>query len=84
MVAQRILFTGTHTGNFRGLPPTNREVRFGGIEINRMVDGKVAEHWFQLDAVTLFQQIGLLVVPGPRLIPRLLARPVKKLFGKSR
>jgi predicted ester cyclase len=84
MVAQRILFTGTHTGNFRGLPPTNRKVRFSGIEINRMVDGKVAEHWFQLDAVTLFQQIGLLVVPGPRLIPRLLARPVKKLFGKSR
>ena len=84
MVAQRILSTGTHTGNFRGLPPTNRNVRFGGIEINRMVDGKVAEHWFQLDAVTLFEQIGLLVVPGPRLIPRLLARPVKKLFGKSR
>ena len=49
-----------------------------------MVDRKVAEHWFQLDAVTLFQQIGLLVVPGPRLIPRLVGRPVKTLFGNSR
>jgi hypothetical protein len=77
-------FTGTHTGNFRSLPPTNREVRFGGIEINRMVDGKFAEHWFQLDAVTLFQQIGLLVVPGPRLIPRLVGRPIKTLLGNSR
>ncbi len=84
MVAQRILFTGTHTGNFRGLPPTNRAVRFSGLEINRMVGGKVAEHWFQLDAVTLFGQLGLHVVPGPRLLPRLLAAPVKRLFGKRR
>ena len=82
MVAQRILFTGTHTGVFRGLPPTNRQVTFSGLEINRMVDGKVAEHWFQLDQVTLFQQLGLLVVPGPRLLPRLLAQAVKKLFRK--
>ena len=76
MVAQRILLTGTHTGFFRGLPPTNRRVRFSGLEINRMVDGKVAEHWFQLDAVTLFEQLGLRVVPGPRLLPRLLASPI--------
>ncbi len=84
MVAQRILFTGAHTGNFRGLPPTGRSVRFSGLEINRMVDGKVAEHWFQLDAVTLFEQIGLRVVPGPRLVPRLLASTAKKLLGQRR
>ena len=84
MVAQRILFTGTHTGNFRGLPPTNRPVRFSALEINRMVGGKVAEHWVQLDAVTLFEQLGLRVVPGPRLLPKLLAAPVKRLFGKRR
>ena len=84
MVAQRILFTGTHTGSFRGLPPTNRQVRFSGLEINRMVDGKVAEHWVQLDALTLFEQLGLRVVPGPRLLPRLLVSPVTKLFRKRR
>jgi steroid delta-isomerase-like uncharacterized protein len=84
MVAQRILFTGTHTGTFRGLPPTGRKVRFSGLEINRMVDGRVAEHWFQLDAVTLFEQLGLRVVPGPRLLPRLLASTVTRLLGKRR
>ena len=84
MVAQHILFTGTHTGPFRGLPPTNRRVRFSGLEINRMIDGKVAEHWFQLDALTLFEQLGLRVVPGPRLLPRLLASPITKLLGKRR
>jgi len=82
--AQRILFTGTHTGSFRGLPPTGRKVRFSGLEINRMVDGKVAEHWFQMDAVTLFEQLGLRVVPGPRLLSRLLASSVTKLLGKRR
>lgn len=84
MTAQRILFTGTHTGPFRGLPPTGRTVRFFGIEINRMADGKVAEHWFQLDALTLFQQLGLTVVPGPRLLPRLVAAAVTRLFRTRR
>jgi len=49
-----------------------------------MVDGKVAEHWFQLDSVTLFEQAGLRVVPGPRLLPRLLASPVTRLLAKRR
>lgn len=84
MTAQRILFTGTHTGPFRGLPPTGREVRFSGIEINRMADAQVAEYWFQLDALTLFEQLGLRVVPGPRLLPRLVAAPVKRLLATRR
>ncbi len=84
MTAQRILFTGTHTGPFRGLPPTGRKVRFSGVEINRMVDGKVAEHWFQLDALALFEQLGLRVVPGPRLLPRLLASPLMRSAGRLR
>ena len=84
MVAQRILFTGTHTGSFRGLPPTGRAVRFAGLEINRMIDGKVAEHWVQLDAVTLFEQLGLRIVPGPRSLPRLLASPATRWLGRRR
>lgn len=82
MVAQRIEFSGTHTGPFRGLPPTGRKVCFGGIEINRMVDGKVVEHWFQMDMITMFQQLGLTVVPGPRLAPRLAVNAVRKLLGR--
>ncbi len=81
-VAQRVHFEGTHTGVFQGLPPTNKRVSFGGIEFNRMVDGKVAEHWFHLDQVTMMQQLGLTVVPGPRLVPTLLADLVKKPFRR--
>lgn len=81
--AQRILFEGTHTGVFQGLPPTGRKVSFGGIEINRMVDGKVAEHWFQLDQVAMLQQLGLMVVPGPRLVPKLLGHAITKPFRRG-
>ena len=79
LVAQRVHFAGTHTGVFQGLPPTHRKVEFSGLELNRFVDGRVAEHWFQLDALGLLQQLGLAVVPGPRLVPRVLAHQVKRL-----
>jgi predicted ester cyclase len=82
LVAQRVHFAGTHTGEFQGLPPTGRKVEFSGLELNRFVDGRVAEHWFQLDALVLLQQLGLVVVPGPRLLPRILAQQIKKLRKK--
>jgi predicted ester cyclase len=83
LVAQRVHFKGTHTGVFQGLPPTHKKVEFSGLELNRFVDGRVAQHWFQLDSLTLLQQLGMVVVPGPRLLPRILAHQVKKLRRKS-
>lgn len=84
VVSQRIRFTGTHTGPFRGLPPTGRAVRFSGLELSRMVDGRVAEHWFELDAVTLFEQLGLRIVPGPRLLLRLAGSSVTRVLRTRR
>ncbi len=83
LVAQRVHFAGTHTGEFQGLPPTHKQVSFSGLELNRFVDGRVAEHWFQLDALTLLQQLGLMLVPGPRLLPRILTQQLKKLRKKD-
>jgi predicted ester cyclase len=82
LVAQRVHFAGTHTGEFQGLPPTHRRVTFSGLELNRLVDGQVAEHWVQLDSLSLLQQLGLVVVPGPRLLPRVLAHQLTKLRKK--
>jgi hypothetical protein len=82
LVAQRVHFEDTHTGRFQGLPPTDKRVSFSGLELNRFADGKVVEHWFQLDALGLLQQLGLVVAPGPRLLPRILADQLKKLRGK--
>jgi predicted ester cyclase len=63
MVAARISFQGTHRGEFQGIPPTGKEVAFSSIEIDRMVDGKVQEHWFELDQLGLMRQLG--AIPEP-------------------
>lgn len=78
-VAARMAFRGTHRGEFQGLPPTNREVAFTSVELNRMENGKVAEHWFEFDQGKLLEQLGLKVIPGPRLLPRILGHQVRKL-----
>src|SRR3954451_14269016 len=36
LVAQRVHFAGTHTGEFQGLPPTRRKVEFSGQLLNRL------------------------------------------------
>ncbi len=63
MVAARIAFHGTHRGEFQGVPPTGKEVAFSSIEIDRVVDGKVQEHWFELDLLGLMRQLG--AIPEP-------------------
>jgi predicted ester cyclase len=60
MVAARVAFQGTHRGKFQGIPPTDRQVAFSSIEINRMVGGKVGEHWFEIDLLGLMGQLGAL------------------------
>jgi len=64
MVAARAAFRGTHRGEFQGIPPTGKEVAFSSIEIDRMVDGKVQEHWFELDQLGLMRQLGALPESG--------------------
>jgi predicted ester cyclase len=63
MVAARVSFRGTHRGEFQGIPPTGKEVAFSSIEIDRMVEGKVAEHWFEMDLLGLMGQLG--AIPEP-------------------
>ena len=62
-VAARFTFHGTHTGNFQGIPPTGKAVTMGGMAFWRIVGGKIAEHWVQIDALGMMQQLG--VIPGP-------------------
>jgi predicted ester cyclase len=63
MVAARVAFRGTHRGEFQDIPPTDKQVAFSSIEIDRMVDGKVAEHWFEMDLLGLMHQLG--AIPEP-------------------
>ena len=63
-VAARVAFRGTHRGGeFQGIRPSGKEVAFSSIELNRVVGGKVEEHWVELDLLGLMQQLG--AVPPP-------------------
>ena len=63
-VAARITFRGSHRGEFMGIPPTGTQVTFSSIEMNRVVGGKIAEHWVVLDMLGLLQQLGAIPTPG--------------------
>ena len=55
-VVARITMTGTHTGDFYGIPATGKRVEFTGIYIVRIAYGKIIEHWGEEDAVSLLTQ----------------------------
>jgi len=61
----RLRGTGTHDGPFMGLPATGRRIDITVIDIGRVVDGRLVEHWGVADRFSVAQQIGL-VPSGPR------------------
>jgi steroid delta-isomerase-like uncharacterized protein len=56
--ARYVVLTGTHQGELMGVAATGRKVEFSGIDIVRIEDGKVVEHWGATDTMALMQQIG--------------------------
>jgi steroid delta-isomerase-like uncharacterized protein len=64
-VVTRMTLRGTNTGPFMGMPPTGKSATWSFIDIFRIADGKLAEHWVEMDSVVLMQQLGL-VPPPPR------------------
>ncbi len=62
-VVTRWTSEGTHLGEFQGIPPTGKHGTMTGIDIDRVVDGKVVECWVNEDDLGLLQQLG--VIPAP-------------------
>ena len=57
-VAARVTLRGTHQGDFMGIPPTGKQVRVPGIEIDRIEDDKFVETRANLDVLGFLQQLG--------------------------
>jgi steroid delta-isomerase-like uncharacterized protein len=57
-VVTRIIFSARHTGEFLGLPATGREVTTTGMDMLRIVDGKIVERWGNEDNVKILQDLG--------------------------
>jgi steroid delta-isomerase-like uncharacterized protein len=51
--------TGTHRGEFLGVPPTNKRVAFSGITINLIAEGKILESTVIWDGLGLMKQFGI-------------------------
>jgi steroid delta-isomerase-like uncharacterized protein len=64
-VVTRKTFTGTHRGEWMGVPASGRQISFGGIDIVRIAGGKVVEHWAEFNMLRLLQQIGEPPAPMP-------------------
>lgn len=63
-VVARYSVTGTHQGEFWGIGPTGKQVTFSGIDIVRVADGKLVEHWGEVNTLGLMQQLGAIPAPG--------------------
>jgi steroid delta-isomerase-like uncharacterized protein len=62
-VAWRLTVTGTHKGEFRGVPPTGTKVKFAAGYIFRIENGKIIERWTNFDRLGLLVQLG--AIPAP-------------------
>ncbi|HEY7970329.1 MAG TPA: ester cyclase [Candidatus Limnocylindrales bacterium] len=63
-VAARITTAATQVGTFMGMPPSGKRYEIGEIHIFRLRDGKVVEHWHQLDQMGMMRQLGAMPAGG--------------------
>jgi predicted ester cyclase len=66
--------SGTHQGNFYGVPPTGKKFEFLEMAMFRLADGKVTESWFMADEAGLLRQLGGKLPPrqdGSLIVPPL-------------
>jgi len=53
--------SGTHTGDYLGIPPTNKKISVEGITIHHIANGKIMDSYSNWDALGMMHQLG--VVP---------------------
>ncbi|MHA2152699.1 MAG: ester cyclase, partial [Candidatus Thorarchaeota archaeon] len=60
----RVKITGTHTGEYRGIPPTNKEIVMEAVPSYRIVDGKIVEGWSVWNPLDMFIKMGVTEYKG--------------------
>ncbi|MEA2491312.1 MAG: hypothetical protein QOH21_3104 [Acidobacteriota bacterium] len=59
-VVTKKTFRGTHTAEFGGIPPTGKPVTLQFVDIMRVRDGRIIEHWLSMDQLSFMQQLGVI------------------------
>jgi predicted ester cyclase/ketosteroid isomerase-like protein len=60
----RMTFTGTHMGDFYGVPPCGKVITVTSIGIDKVIDGKITEGWGELNMLGMMMQMGAIPMPG--------------------
>jgi len=55
----RTTITGTHRGEYRGVPPTGKDITIRCVDILRIVDGKIVEAWAVDDLLDFYKKLGV-------------------------
>jgi steroid delta-isomerase-like uncharacterized protein len=63
-VVVRWQYSGTHTSQFEGIPPTGRHATGPGISIHRFSGDRIQETFTTWDTLGLMQQLGVVTLPG--------------------
>lgn len=59
-VLARLTLRATHQGEFMDIPPTGKEVEVGVLDLFRIADGRLEEHWAMIDNLGMMQQLGVI------------------------
>jgi predicted ester cyclase len=63
-VVTKKTFTGTHTGDLGEIPATGKRVTLQFVDIQRVRDGRIVEHWLSMDQLSFMQQLGVIPTPS--------------------
>ena len=63
-IVLHMTWTGTHEGEFMGIPPTGKRISINVIDILGIAEGKFVEHWGVMDSMAMMQQLGVVPAPG--------------------
>jgi predicted ester cyclase len=58
-VATRVSGRGAHLGQWMGIAPSGRIIHVKGINIDRLADGRIVEHWSEADTLDMLVQMGI-------------------------
>ena len=59
MVAAHMTVHGTNSGSFMGMPPTGKSAIWSFVDIFRIKDGELIEHWVEMDTIALLRQLDM-------------------------
>jgi len=68
-VMTQVVARGTHKGVWLGIPPTEKLITILMFVVHRIANGLIVEDWVLIDALGVFQQLGL-VASSEELLPR--------------